>query len=516
MPPLQSPCTNCSCFTPSQPLTQFHWSRLESQLRESQLSSDVEIQTIAKLERDIEGYDLEISRLQSRIFSLQYKRGLVVDYVSRHKSLLAPIRRLPNDVLIEIFSFSSFSTTVGCDGSEVNLPQVNLGQVCSHWRSIINASPMLWSRLNLMLDDPTFSNATMMNVVNMLLTKSMDHSLTIDVTSVDGENIHPALQLLLNHSNRWMDATLQCNTSILRHVFSASGDFPRLRHLDIMNSTTVPLPVAHYPCLHSLCLEMHNRDPDVSLSQQDFPWNQLREVELRMLTINECADVLSWCTQLQNATLTDSDSDQIRVSSDNPIASSTVISLTLKDRDPVDMENFFRLAKFPQLHTLEMDGCDFPANTYSFITHSPLITTLSLEYIRSGVGDVLHILRLLPTVANFRWSQNWLFMRSGTVDDLFSNLRLHPYGSRTLLPRLRHLDVKFTYVDVVHFDITLPALTKILQARWMEVEHPNDRLKLVRLSFPQNCLKHDLIQPLNYLLKAGMAISIKDQCGFIL
>ncbi len=183
------------------------------------------------------------------------------------------------------------------------------------------------------------------------------------------------------------------------------------------------------------------------------------------------------------------------------------------------MEDFFRRAKFPQLHTLEMEDCVLPpACIYSFITHSPLITTLSLERIRSDAGDILHLLRLLPTVANFRWSQNWLHMRSGTVDDLFSNLRPHPYGLRTLLPQLRHLEVKITQVKEAQFNITLLGLIEIIQARWMEVEHPNDRLKQARLSFPQNCLEHDLqvIQPLAYLLKAGMAISIEDKCGFIL
>ena len=91
-PAFHDSCAKCNCFNPSEPLTKSHWSRLESQLRENQFPSDIERQTIAKVEQDIEGYDREIARLKLAIVTLQHERVLAKDYVSRHKSLLVPIR----------------------------------------------------------------------------------------------------------------------------------------------------------------------------------------------------------------------------------------------------------------------------------------------------------------------------------------------------------------------------------------------------------------------------------------
>ena len=120
------PCNSRTCFQvyPSEPLTDLHWSRLKSLLRENYPPSDFEKQTLAKVEHDIGEYDLAFARLQSAIVLLKSQRDAAKDYVSRHKSLLAPICRLSNDVLVEIFTYFCLDTVLDTRPDGTCLPQL--------------------------------------------------------------------------------------------------------------------------------------------------------------------------------------------------------------------------------------------------------------------------------------------------------------------------------------------------------------------------------------------------------
>lgn len=54
-------------------------------------------------EKDSKQYDLEISQLQLRVLQLQEEQKLLDKHVERLKSLSAPIRRLPVEILTQIF-----------------------------------------------------------------------------------------------------------------------------------------------------------------------------------------------------------------------------------------------------------------------------------------------------------------------------------------------------------------------------------------------------------------------------
>ena len=502
-------CPNCHCFSPSEPLAKSHWSHLESQLRRNQPPSNIEIQTIASLERDIEGYDLEISRLQSVIVSLQLKRHLANDYVSKHKSLSSPIRRLPNEVLLEIFKIAC-----GVDYQMANVPQFALSHVCSHWRSIVNASPILWSTFRKTFYNIDKCKARMSNVINMFLTKSMDRPLTLNLAYGDFTGDDDAFQLLLDQSHRWMDVTLRFNEAALSYTFAASGGFPRLERLDLVDgaSPTKALRLGVIPRLRSLSINVAM----IEANRRDLPWNLLRDVRLLGTTSSHCTDIFSWGTQLQYVTLLDG----VLASDDlaGPIVSSTIVSVTLRPRVCVYNEQFFRLAQLPRLHTLQLEYGRFPSScTYSFVAHSPLLTNITFKWLTfEHLDTVLGLLRLLPSVTNLFWQQDWSDVKWGTVHNLFSHL--HPFNSKILLPRLQHFEMEISDPEkkVGGLDATIGSFVQMVRARWVEVEHPHERLRSVRLSFPHRCFNHDLIRPLDYLRKVGLRISIQDECGFIL
>ncbi|KAF8214956.1 hypothetical protein K438DRAFT_1435500, partial [Mycena galopus ATCC 62051] len=62
--------------------------------------------------------------------------------IDAHRALLSPIRRVPKDILLEIF-FSCLSSKHNAPIDPHEAPFV-LGHFCRHWRSIACSTPMLW------------------------------------------------------------------------------------------------------------------------------------------------------------------------------------------------------------------------------------------------------------------------------------------------------------------------------------------------------------------------------------
>ncbi|EDR04257.1 uncharacterized protein LACBIDRAFT_304790 [Laccaria bicolor S238N-H82] len=91
--------------------------------------------------------DAEIERVQSILDELRHERCALSDEIEAHRALISPIRRIPFDVLGEIF--------VHClpDGRNAVMSSreapILLGRICSAWRSIALSTPRLWASLHI-------------------------------------------------------------------------------------------------------------------------------------------------------------------------------------------------------------------------------------------------------------------------------------------------------------------------------------------------------------------------------
>ncbi|KAJ7160071.1 hypothetical protein C8R46DRAFT_1106880 [Mycena filopes] len=89
----------------------------------------------------------EIAKLQEALDKLAKEQESLAAYVDAHKALLSPVRRLPLDVLQEIFLACAPSHR-NCVMSASEAP-VLLGRVCSSWRAIAYSTPRLWARIHI-------------------------------------------------------------------------------------------------------------------------------------------------------------------------------------------------------------------------------------------------------------------------------------------------------------------------------------------------------------------------------
>ncbi|KAJ7491765.1 hypothetical protein B0H11DRAFT_2007768 [Mycena galericulata] len=191
--------------------------------------------TISALSDELARYDDEISRLRAQLSTLESDRAALHAHHTACKSVLAPIRRLPTELMAGIFALcpDSFWPHHIRDRPISRLaPQtpVTLSKVCVRWRDIIVGTPILWNRINLYLSWWEESKiGTTMTSLQFILECGEGSPLHLKI----GSEAHiPALDLLTAHSERWKSVEIVgSSTSDIEYLVNSSGDFPLLQDL---------------------------------------------------------------------------------------------------------------------------------------------------------------------------------------------------------------------------------------------------------------------------------------------
>ncbi|KAK6977593.1 hypothetical protein R3P38DRAFT_3123731 [Favolaschia claudopus] len=97
-------------------------------------------QLIAEPTRQIDSLNEAIAHLQKALEKLEQNRTDLETYVEKHKALISPIRRLPPEILSEIFILICCLSTPGSCDLEASLL---LGSVCRSWRILSLEMPHL-------------------------------------------------------------------------------------------------------------------------------------------------------------------------------------------------------------------------------------------------------------------------------------------------------------------------------------------------------------------------------------
>ncbi|KAJ7221341.1 hypothetical protein GGX14DRAFT_429452 [Mycena pura] len=141
----------------------------------------------------LKALDHEIAQLQRAIDKL----------AARLLPLLSPIRRIPLDIMQEIF-VACMPTHRNCDMRATEAP-VLLGRICSAWRAISLTTPRLWSRVHIV--EPSLSNNGPPPIPSLSHSSS---SLSRRLLSLFDE----ALAQRLATIKTWLSRSGQCGLSI--------------------------------------------------------------------------------------------------------------------------------------------------------------------------------------------------------------------------------------------------------------------------------------------------------------
>ncbi|KAJ7117629.1 hypothetical protein C8R44DRAFT_555445, partial [Mycena epipterygia] len=91
--------------------------------------------------------DTKISQLRDWLIQLEEERATLTVYHSQNTAILSPLRRMPPELLCEIFSWTLPSVREALQRRRFDTkhsPWV-LTQICSRWRAIALSTASLWS-----------------------------------------------------------------------------------------------------------------------------------------------------------------------------------------------------------------------------------------------------------------------------------------------------------------------------------------------------------------------------------
>ncbi|KAJ7141734.1 hypothetical protein C8R43DRAFT_587413 [Mycena crocata] len=203
------------------------------------------LSTLSALSDELWEYDLEIARLTAKLTRMQADRAVLQAHYTDCCGLFAPIRRLPAEILLEIFRLCWSSFKDASDNLDMrdypkatdlsllaNSPVLALSQVCARWHSIAMSAGILWDTIE--LDEsiwaPPSRTETIMDLLRAALTRGGECPLRVIVY---GANPPPALELLAQHSERWRKAEFICPLPVLKNLSGLKGRFPVLHTLEV-------------------------------------------------------------------------------------------------------------------------------------------------------------------------------------------------------------------------------------------------------------------------------------------
>ncbi|KAL0575908.1 hypothetical protein V5O48_006081 [Marasmius crinis-equi] len=237
----------------------------------------------------------EIARMEENIRVLSAERDLLGGFVATYKRVLHPIRRLPDDVLREIFWISldhqnpdkevysgARQQNGEHDSLSPNKMPWKLGQVSRRWREVALSYPSLWSFVGIEFPD-SYSMRGQSTGMGAQLFRQLRRSGT-SMLSVHLRSTHDcdlqAFSLLLaaicSHSSRWQTLRVDLEIEQLHNLGALiGGEIPNLRRLYLERRIS-PAQLATIgmfsaaPKLHDITLPITNR-----LERLSVPWSQI-------------------------------------------------------------------------------------------------------------------------------------------------------------------------------------------------------------------------------------------------
>ncbi|KAJ7189131.1 hypothetical protein C8R46DRAFT_35107 [Mycena filopes] len=215
------------------------------------------LQFMASVRKEIARYDKQLEVFEPIFEKLYADRTVLRQLYDQYSGLAnAPVRRLPNEVLVEIFRLCESDARTEPSRDPI-LPQswdheskkelrrvggghlVALSQVSAHWRHLVLGTPTLWSTITLDLRcwehavaNPSRAHQQMIELLHLAIVRGQQTPLTIQVTGAGP--CHPlALQTLASAAPRWRTARFAVDSELLLHLADITGRLPLLETLQI-------------------------------------------------------------------------------------------------------------------------------------------------------------------------------------------------------------------------------------------------------------------------------------------
>ncbi|KAJ7212595.1 hypothetical protein GGX14DRAFT_519442 [Mycena pura] len=398
--------------------------------------------------KKLAGLAEKISQLQAMLEETTKKHDELKQYIDAHLALLAPMRRLPGDILREIF-VQTLPSTRNTAISPTEGPLL-VSQVCRLWQSTALTTPRLWASIHIVIPDKK-RLYRLLDVVGSWLSRSGTVPLAVSVAFSKlwwnvqpPPDVSPVLALIASVCGRWKDLEIiwpaELNGDALSTILSE--DVPKLQSMTISLDTgyfddqdSIGPPPPKLPFLAAQSLRNFTFYGPCETFPSPVLWDNLKYLKLGFISFSSLSllwTILPQCALLQSCDIsidanigeTSSPTEQISL----PFL--TYLSVTLlRDRmDPSFLANW----SLPRLASLCIHAGLEDLTMVLRLTHALVhLDIRAREMTSEGLADGLAAMHSLED----------LTLIGDTRDDSESFLaRLIPsLNGTTLCPRLRRI-----------------------------------------------------------------------------
>lgn len=461
--------------------------------------------------------------------------------IGAHQALVSLARRLPEDVIREIF-LTSLPSSGNAVMSSRQAPLV-LCQVCSSWRSIAFSTPQLWASLHVVV--PNSARLHLLSgAVDAWLTRSgiLPLSLTLAVSRAcepGSDNVATMIDVLTNFSQRWkrVKITLSPRTILTPLTNLHPSDVPILESIAFAAIgsgtwqnlvTALDIPWRRFKFFQTSSIRSASlASVGGNFRALSLPWPLLQSLSLTAgsprdsdsfeLTTTTALLILRQCPNLTtcNICITPERDPVAEDSESPPIQLLRLVDFTVDNREYWQSNAIllFTSLRVPALRHFRYRGPKYEG-------HLPFISLFSaiheLESLSIDISDLTmsafsHCVELLPALTHLKlesgdpWSnpsEQWGRENpAATPNDILHALTPDPRAAQPdacPCPALRRL--KIVRCEPLADDVLL----KFIQLR-KEAEHP---LARVDVAFVRQ-REFDILPYLQDLIEDGLRLSLK-------
>ncbi|KAJ7719186.1 hypothetical protein DFH07DRAFT_859518, partial [Mycena maculata] len=477
------------------------------------IPSDADCQRICDL---LVGPRAEIAQLTDMIDELTKKRAALAEFITAHLALVSPVRRLPADIMQEIF-VACLPSGQNSVIAEHDAPLL-LCHVCQAWRNLALSTPRLWASLHISVP-PMERMPSMNDTVKgwFSLSISVAASYVYDESELGTRML---LDILVCFSRRWehirfkvpsyptldpMASLSPLDVPILRTVAIEGfdrrtddnpwDDGTSWNNLNFLGSTS----------LHSACIP----SAGTTLSSIPLRWEALRRLSLRrhFVAADVALTILKQCSLLETCSLMLTERDALSVAE---CRMDHLQQMYLVDDCGISTASqFFQILITPNLASLEYAGGTYNSSGFPFVSliaSSRSLERLSLQLDGAPSKNLLDALSLVPTVRDLRLLREPTISEEATRyigDPLFLTALNRVEDGGILCPNLEHIDLRRFHA------MSDQILLEFIQARAgpaLGAMAPR-RLSSVRaLIYREREL--DIVPQLQALIEDGFAVSL--------
>ncbi|KAJ6492464.1 hypothetical protein C8R47DRAFT_1120802 [Mycena vitilis] len=256
-------------------------------------------------------HTLEVSRLEALILDLSTQRQKKLEYIGAHEALMSPARRMPQDVMQEVF-LACAPAQRNAVMSTKDVPLL-LTRICKSWRILALSTPALWASLHIPLEyildmigtqhplDWLERSGRAPLSLTVIGARTMNHW-----EEYEHEGVDEAFRMLSGCADRWRSVELSFEMteglSHLANVYAPALEAVKIRGPE---AEVLGLKMLTTPSLREVTLKIL-QDFDRLISQLPLTWNNLTHLTFQTmgrykfvgLSPNVALEILQRCPRI--------------------------------------------------------------------------------------------------------------------------------------------------------------------------------------------------------------------------